>query len=314
MPTPVKSESPPTGLHGFQPIPTAARRVGLLAGWGRLPVIVAESLRNRGYQVFCLGIAGHADCELAHCCDAFELVGLTRMGAHLRFFRKHGIRQMTLAGKIHKVFMFQRGVWLKQIPDLKCVRTFFPHFITGTKDCADDSLLTAAVNGYRSGGVEIVAATELVPELLMRNGFLSGRQLSKRQTKDVEFGWKIAKQLGGLDIGQTVAVKGQAVLALEAVEGTDPCIRRAGALCPAGGFTVVKVAKPQQDMRFDVPTIGIGTLQTLKQAGGTVLAIEADKTIVLEYSEVARYAVENGISIVALREGQVHGEDLRKAA
>ena len=106
--------------------------------------------------------------------------------------------------------------------------------------------------------------------------------------------------MGGLDVGQSVAVKAQAVLAVEAVEGTDECIRRAGTLCASGGFTVVKVAKPQQDMRFDVPTIGVGTLQTIKEAGGTVLAVEADKTIIIDEGEVFAFANQNGIKVIAI--------------
>ncbi len=141
----------------------------------------------------------------------------------------------------------------------------------------------------------------------------SGTKLTQAYARDIEFGWQLARQMGGLDIGQTVAVKGKAVLAVEAVEGTDACIRRAGALCPAGGFTVVKVAKPDQDMRFDVPTIGIGTLQTLQQAGAAVLAIEADKTIVIDQPQVAQFARAHGISVVAVRQGKLSGDLLRAA-
>ena len=147
----------------------------------------------------------------------------------------------------------------------------------------------------------------------MKQGIFSGSALSRGQVRDIEFGWKLAKQMGGLDIGQAVAVKEQAVLAVEAVEGTDQCIRRAGMLCPAGNFTVVKVAKPQQDMRFDVPTIGIATLQTLKQAGGTTLAVEADKTVIIDGPRLQRFAQENGLSVVAVRHGKVERDLLRAA-
>ena len=134
----------------------------------------------------------------------------------------------------------------------------------------------------------------------MNEGQLTRRGPTAWQQKDIEFGWKIAKEMGRLDIGQSVAVKDQAVLAVEAVEGTDECIRRAGTLCRAGGFTVVKVAKPQQDMRFDVPTIGLGTLETLHAAGGKVLAVEAGRTIFLDQAAVIEYADRQGLVIVAL--------------
>jgi DUF1009 family protein len=127
--------------------------------------------------------------------------------------------------------------------------------------------------------------------------------LTHGQRKDIEFGWRLATEMGRLDVGQCVAVKGRAVLAVEAVEGTDACILRAGELCPAGGFTVVKVAKPQQDMRFDVPTIGLETLETMVEAGAKVLAVQAGKTIMLDHSEMIAFACRHGIKIVALQNG-----------
>ena len=147
-------------------------------------------------------------------------------------------------------------------------------------------------------------ATDFAPELLVKTGTLNGR-VTDKQSKDIAFGWKIAKQMGGLDVGQSVVVKDCAVLAVEAIEGTDACIRRAGPLCQSGGFTVVKVAKPNQDMRFDVPTIGVGTVETIHESGGKVLAIEARKTIVLEQEAVQARARELGITVVAVDETSV---------
>ena len=137
----------------------------------------------------------------------------------------------------------------------------------------------------------------------MQEGNLTGFKISKSQQLDISFGWELAKQMGGLDVGQTVVVKNQAVLAVEAVEGTDLCIQRAGELCKQGGFTVIKVAKPQQDSRFDVPTIGVGTLKSIKQAGGSVLAVEAGNTILIDEPEVQRFADQHGIKVVASADG-----------
>jgi DUF1009 family protein len=134
----------------------------------------------------------------------------------------------------------------------------------------------------------------------VKPGCLSRCQPSAGQLKDIEFGWKLAKELGRLDVGQSVAVKGRSPLAVEAIEGTDLCIQRAGQLCTAGGFTLVKVAKPQQDMRFDVPTIGLGTLEALVAAGGRVLAIEAGRTIIIDEPEVIAYADRHKLVVVAL--------------
>lgn len=300
-------------LEAYQDVHDEAPRIGLIAGWGRYPLVIADALRMRNYRVYCLGIDGHADRGLADACYDFQPVGLARMGAHIRYLKKNGVNCATMAGKIHKVLIFQRGFLMRHVPDFCCMRTFFPNFVTGRRDRSDDSLLMAAVAGYARHGIEITPATDLVPELLVKYGHLSGARLSRAQRQDVEFGWKLAKSMGQLDVGQTVAVKGQAVLAVEAVEGTDQCIRRAGQLCPSGGFTIVKVAKPQQDMRFDVPTIGIGTIQTIQQAGGTVLAIEADKTVIIDEDQVAKFAQRNGISIVSVRGGVVE-EGLLQAA
>ena len=274
---------------------------GLLAGWGRFPVVVAEALKRHGYRVCCQGIANHADeAALSEICDEYRTVGLAQLGSQIRWFRRHGATNATMAGKIFKTLLFERFMMLKHPPDWTCVRTFFPHFISKSQDRKDDTLLLAVVDAYARGGVTMAAATDYAPELLVNAGHLGGPALNWAQRKDVQFGWQLAKQMGQLDVGQSVAVKGQAVLAVEAVEGTDACIRRAGELCKSGGFTVVKVAKPQQDMRFDVPTIGIGTLETLAAAGASVLAIEADMTIVVDAEEVAAAAQRRRISVIAV--------------
>ena len=148
----------------------------------------------------------------------------------------------------------------------------------------------------------MLPATTLAPELLVRDGLLTGRPITSHQWRDIAFGWHLAKEMGRLDIGQSVAVKGRAVLAVEAIEGTDECIRRAGQLCPAGGFTVVKVAKPSQDMRFDVPTVGLGTIQTMRAVGARVLAIESEKTIILNPDEMLALANSAGISVIAVNQ------------
>jgi DUF1009 family protein len=284
-------------------------QVGLIAGWGRLPVAIAEALRHRGSAVYCLGVVGHADSRLAELCDDFRWSGLGKFGSAVRYFKRWGVTDAVMAGKIHKRLMFQPWFILRQLPDLRTIRAFLPHFLTRKKDCKDDTLLGAVVDIFQGDGIRIGPATDYAPELLAGEGRLTRRGPSGAQWKDVRFGWQIAKQMGRLDVGQSVAVKNQAVLAVEAVEGTDECIRRAGSLCRAGAFTVVKVAKPQQDMRFDVPTIGLGTLQTMLQAGARVLAIEAEKTIVLDRPQVVDFADRNQLVIVALNDPTSWGDD-----
>ena len=218
-----------------------------------------------------------------------------------------------MAGKIHKVLFFQRKFWRNNIPDWTCFKTFFPHFISGKENRNDDTLLTAVVDGFAKHKITMTAATELVPEILVKQGQLCGSQLTRSERLDIEYGWSLAKEMGRLDVGQSIAVKGQAVLAVEAVEGTDQCIRRAGLLCSKGGFSVIKVAKPQQDMRFDVPTIGVGTIQSMLQAGGKLLAVEADRTVIVDEDQVVRFAKQHGIKVVAIRDGVVE-ESLAEVA
>lgn len=283
----------------------ARAKVGILAGWGQLPVTIVAALRRQGYESYCLGVVGHADPRLATLCDHFEWCGLAKFGRAIRYFHHHGVGDVMMAGKIHKVLLFQPWRWLRHLPDLRTIRMFIPHFFTRRKDCRDDSLLTAVVDEFAREGIHFAPPTDYAPELLVRRGRLTRREPSAWQWKDIHFGWRIAKQMGGLDIGQSVAVRDQAVLAVEAVEGTDECIRRAGGLCRAGGFCVVKVAKPRQDMRFDVPTIGVGTLQTIAAAGGRVLAIEAGKTIVLDEPAVVDFADRHKLIIVAVDEADL---------
>lgn len=274
--------------------------IGLLAGWGRYPIVIAQELKRRGYRVVCTAVRDHADPALAEYCDEFYWVGMGSIGGMIRRFRQHGVQRAVMAGKIHKVLFYRPGWWVRHHPDWTAARTFYRHFVTGTKDRKDDSLLLAIVNVFQESGITFEPATDFAPQLLVATGQVAGPSLSVKQLRDVDFGWDLAKQMGALDVGQTVCVKDQAVLAVEAIEGTDLCIRRAGELCRQGGFTVVKVAKPQQDMRFDVPTVGLKTLESLAAAGGKVLAIEADSTILLDSQEFQEAAARLKLSVVAM--------------
>jgi DUF1009 family protein len=276
------------------------QRIGLIAGWGRYPIVVAEKLKAAGARVYCLAIKGHADDQLQDICDVVLPIGVARVGAHIRFFKRHNVAHATMAGKVFKTKLFEKWMWMKHTPDFTFWRYFSKQFLLNSADRKDDTLLGTYTMAFGNNGIELGPATDYAPELLVKKDLLGARKLSTSEKRDVDFGWHLAKQMGGLDVGQSVAVKHQAVLAVEAVEGTDECIRRAGQLCPSGGFTIVKVAKPQQDMRFDVPTIGLGTLQTMKKTGAKVLAVEANKTIIIDETEVIRFANQNRIKIVVV--------------
>jgi DUF1009 family protein len=282
--------------------PLAGETIGILAGWGRYPVTVAEAIRRHGGRTAILAIRGHADVDLAPLADHLGEVGVAEIGGAVEFFRRHGCRRATMAGKIHKQTLFARGAWIRHLPDWVGLKTFWPHVVSGRRDNRDDSLLGAIAAAFDARGVTICPATDFAPELLALPGILVGRPLSPRQRADVVFGWTLAKELGRHDIGQTVVVKNRAPLALEAIEGTDECIRRAGTLCPAGGMTVVKVAKPRQDLRFDMPTIGVGTLGSLAAAGAAVLAIEAGRTILVDAADLGVRAAAAGITIASFHD------------
>ncbi|MEM8946113.1 MAG: UDP-2,3-diacylglucosamine diphosphatase LpxI [Planctomycetota bacterium] len=275
------------------------RPIGLLAGWGNFPFAVAEAMRSAGHRVAGVGIHDHCDPSLADLCDHFDWIGIGGIGKAIRHFRSWGVKQATMAGKVHKVLLYQPGWWLRHRPDWKTIRAFSPQLIFGSDDRRDDTLLHTVVRAFARDGITFEPATDFAPDLLAQAGHIAGRRLSATQQSDVEFGWKIAKSMGGLDIGQSICIQDQTVIAVEAIEGTDLCIKRAGELCRGGGFTVVKVAKPQQDMRFDVPTVGTKTLATMAEAGGAVLAIEADRTILLDHHEFCVEAKHQGITVVA---------------
>jgi UDP-2,3-diacylglucosamine hydrolase len=271
--------------------------IGLLAGWGRFPVLFAQKATSLGIPVVCVGIRGMADrTALEPHCRRFYWTRLAALGRPIRCFKREGVRRWTMAGKVFKTRMFSPARLFTLLPDLRMIRFYF---FRRRRDNADDTLTLGIIDEFARDGLECTSALDLCPELLVRPGVLTTRHPTTREEADIEYGWRLAKEMGRLDVGQSVAVRDRAVLAVEAIEGTDAAIRRAGELCPAGGFVVVKVAKPQQDMRFDVPTVGPSTIQSIRAAGGKVLAIEAGKTILIDEAETVRSANEAGITIVS---------------
>ncbi len=201
-----------------------------------------------------------------------------------------------MAGKMPKISLLQPWLLLRLLPDWRGARWWWRHT---RRDNRDDTLLLSLIDEFAADGLQVASALDICPELLVRSGLLTRRPPTPREEADIVFGWDLAKEMGRLDVGQSVAVKEKAVLAVEAIEGTDKAIARAGELCRGSNFVVVKVAKPQQDMRFDVPTIGVSTIETLHRAGGRVLAIEAGKTIVIDEKDTLTLADRYGITIVA---------------
>lgn len=275
-----------------------AEPIGLIAGAGRFPITFAQKAREVGVPVVCVGVAGMADPALVPVCHRFHWLRRMSLGFVIRAFRQGGVRRWTMAGKFHKHTIYRPWRLWRLWPDWRAIRFWF---FRRRADNRDDSILLRLIDEFRAEGMECVSALDLCPELLVRDGVLTRRSPTAAEEADIQFGWGMAKELGRLDIGQSVMIRERTVLAVEAIEGTDRAIQRAGELCGGSRFVVVKVAKPQQDRRFDVPTVGRDTIETMQKAGAKVLAIEAGQTIILDEPETVALADQYGIAVIAFR-------------
>jgi len=267
-----------------------AGRIGLIAGNGALPRLFARAARAQGLAVFAVGHQGETDPDLASEVERLDWVKVGQVARIERLLRNAGVQEAVLAGGFSRMRAVQ-----SMRPDLGLFR-----IAARLRSFRDDALLRAAADEFESAGIRIVAPTEILKDVLAPEGHLAGPPLDAAQERDVQLGEEVATLLGRADVGQTVVVKNGHVLALEAVEGTDACIRR-GAHLGGPGVVVVKRSKPGQDERFDLPAIGPGTLEVLRAVGGRVLAIEAGKTLLLEGDRLLALARESGITLVGRR-------------
>lgn len=267
--------------------------LGVIAGSGRFPFLVIEGAQRAGCTVTVVGLRGFADAGLADLADDFRWGGLARLGGWIRIFKRRRVDQVILAGAVKKASMYGRWRLVKLLPDWTSARLWFFRL----RDKRNDAVLTAVADEFARHGIVMRDCVEFTKDHLAPEGVLTRTAPSASQRADADFGWRIAKEIGRLDIGQSVAVKETEVIAVEAIEGTDRMIERAGALCPRGGWTMVKVAKPNQDMRFDVPTIGPETIANLARNGATMLVIEAGKTVILDREQLLTAAERHGVVI-----------------
>jgi UDP-2,3-diacylglucosamine hydrolase len=262
--------------------------VGLIAGDGRLPVLFAQAARAQGLNVYAVAHRLETDPSLEVHVDGLAWVQVGQLGAIVRAMKRFEVTQVALAGGIGRVRSLTqaRPDWfmLKALASLRSFR--------------DDEVLRAIARALESQGLTVVSPTAIAPQVLVSAGHWAGPRLSGAQARDVELGVKVATALGAQDVGQTVCVKEGVVLAVEAVEGTDACIRRAGQLTRQ--FVVVKRAKPGQDERFDLPAVGPVTVEVMREAGAKVLAIHSGKSIVLDGTLLFDWANRLQLSIVAV--------------
>jgi len=264
-------------------------KIGLIAGNGAFPLAFARAAREKGMLVVAVAHEGETLPELADLVNGIFWVKVGQLGKIIAVFKEQGIHDVLMAGGIKKTRLFKGGM-----PDLRGAALLAKMLYK-----KDDSILRAVAAELESEGITVRESTLLLDNLLAAPGVLTRRKPSRDERLDIQYGWQLAKEIGRLDIGQTVVVKDQAVLAVEAIEGTDEAIRRGGALCGQGAV-VVKTCKPQQDLRFDLPAIGSLTISTMEQVKASCLAIEAGKTIIIEREQVVQEADRAGITIVAL--------------
>lgn len=275
---------------------TEEKVIGLIAGDGRLPFMVAKGAKDTGLKVICAGLAGYVETRLADEVDEFYIVEIARPGSWLRKLKKHGVTRAIMVGGIARRQIYTRRRILRYLPDWRSFRIWY--WRLRHKDKQPDMILGALAEELASGGIILEDTTMYCKEHIASTGTMTKSQPSQSVKDDVEFGWEIAKKLGELDIGQSVAIKEKAVLSVEGAEGTAEMIERTGKLCKNGSWTLLKVAKPNQDLRFDVPCIGPDTIKSLAENGGKCVVVEADKTIIIDKPETLNLANELGIAIV----------------
>ena len=266
-------------------------KVGLLAGVGHLPVECARAARETGYEVYAVGLLEGVDPELKGAVTDYAAINVAKLGRIIDYLKKHGVTKVTAIGKVSKELLVNGR---HELPDWRMVK-----LLLSLPDHKDDTLMLKFVAELKKEGIELIDQTLLIRPLMPPPGTLTRRAPSENERWDMEFGFRMAKEIGRLDVGQTAVVKGMAVMALEAIEGTDACIKRGGKLA-RGGAIVVKVAKPEQDRRFDVPAVGLTTIESMIEAGATALAIEANHTLLVDRAQTVALAEAHDITIVAL--------------
>jgi UDP-2,3-diacylglucosamine hydrolase len=262
------------------------QKIGLVAGRGILPLEVLAEIKSRGQSSVVVGVKGECNPEIAPLANSYQEIAIGQLGAIITALKKEGIKELVFAGKVGKEALFKEGF-----------DEVVQHLLASLPQKNDDAILLALVQEFEKNGMTVAKQTDYLHQLLAARGVISGT-ISESEMVDVKLGFKMAKAIGDLDIGQSVVVKKGVVLAVEAIEGTDQAIVRGGILGGAGSV-VVKVSKPKQDERFDVPTIGETTIESMIKVKATVLAIEAGKTLIVQKEEVLAMATKNQIKIIA---------------
>lgn len=262
---------------------------GLIAGNGQFPFLVLEGARKAGAKVAVAAIKEETDPRIEQLADSVTWVGVGQLGKMIRFFKREGVAQAIMAGQVRHVQIFGSA-----LPDLRMLAMLWKLPRRNT-----DALIGGIANELAKEGITLLDSTYFVPEHLPQIGTLTRRAPDERERGDIEYGLSVAQEIARLDLGQTVVIRNRACVAIEAMEGTDATIARAGGLVN-GKLTVVKVAKPNQDMRFDVPVVGLPTIAAMTAAGATCLCLTAGKTLLFDRAAMLRQADAQRLAIVAV--------------
>ena len=266
-------------------------KVGLIAGIGNLPVEFMRAAQHEDYEVVVISVVTDSAPELQAEADAYYQISVFKSDTVIKTFLKEGVTDVTMLGKVTKEHLYKK---ITTIPDMRTIK-----LLNRLRNRKDDTIMLAIVEELEKEGLAVADQTKYMRSLMPPVGVMTMRKPTEVEQLDIEFGFTLAKQMGALDIGQTVVVKEQAAMAIEAIEGTDECIKRGGALGREGAV-VVKTAKPNQDVRFDVPAVGMKTLESMITGNCKVLAMEAKRTIFVEQEAVLQKANELGIVICAV--------------
>jgi len=269
--------------------------LGLIAGEGVFPMLVARGARAAGRRVVCAALAGNAAPELQAEVDDFRWVGVLRLGQWIRILRAAGCEQAIMVGRVRKSQMYSRWRYFQYVPDLRTIKIWFTRL---RRDKRDHAVLLAVADELAKEGITLIDSTAYCADQLSTLGVMTRTQPTPAQWADIRVRYAICRTVSKMDIRQAIAVMDKDVIAVEAVEGTNAMIERAGRYCKVGGWTLIKVANTQQDMRMDVPSIGVTTMEKLAEARAGCLVLEPGKTILLEKQKVLDLADELKIAVV----------------
>ncbi|MCH2142452.1 MAG: UDP-2,3-diacylglucosamine diphosphatase LpxI [Phycisphaerales bacterium] len=271
--------------------------IGLIAGEGRLPVLVAEGMRRAGHDVMCVAFRGHADAALSTKCNHFAEVSLYRPSGWIRRLRRWGAQDAVMVGRVAKTRMHDPWRVVRDIPDWRALRLWYRRL---RHDRSDAAVLAAVADELARGGVRLIDSTTHVQEHLASAGAMGSIKPSALQEQDIAFGWPLLGQVASMGIGQCMALREGDVIAVEAVEGTDRMIERASTLCRAPGWTLLKTSADDHDRRSDVPTIGTETIERLQAGGCGCLALGAGRVLLVDRPAVIAAADAAGIALVGI--------------